>query len=53
MKTMEKMINTIATQANELLKSDVIVNMLAECKTEEERCAKLAIASMYSLCKAN
>ena len=50
---MGTMIKAISAQANELLKSDVVINMLADCKTEEERCAKLAIAAMYSLYKVN
>mgnify|MGYP006362346097 CR=1 FL=1 len=50
---MEKMFNTIAAQANELIKSEVVRDMLRNCKTEQERCEKLAIAAMYALCKAN
>lgn len=40
---MEKMINAIAAQANEL----------RNCKTEQEKCEKLAMAAIYALCKVN
>lgn len=50
---MEKMINTIATQAQELLNSEIVREMLNGCSSELERCEKLAIAAMYALCKAN
>lgn len=50
---MEAIINSISAQAVELLKNQHIAAMLAECATEEERCMKLAIASMHALAKAN
>lgn len=43
----------MSAQAQELLKSDVVKSMLNECTSYEERCMKLAIASMMSLMKAN
>lgn len=51
--TMEKMINAIAAQANELMKSEVVKDMLRNCKTEQEKCEKLAMAAIYALCKVN
>lgn len=51
--TMETILNTITAQATELLKNENIQAMLNECKTEEEKRMKLAIASIYSLTKAN
>jgi hypothetical protein len=50
---METILNTITAQATELLKNENIQAMLNECKTEEEKRMKLAIASIYSLTKAN
>ena len=50
---MEKMINAIAAQANELMKSEVVKDMLRICKTEQEKCEKLAMAAIYALCKVN
>ena len=50
---MEKMINAIAAQANELMKSEVVKDMLRNCKTEQEKCEKLAMAAIYALCKVN
>ena len=51
--TMNEIINMMSVQANELVKSNVVKSMLNECATDEERCMKLAIASMWSLVKAN
>ena len=50
---MNEIINMMSVQANELVKSNVVKSMLNECATDEERCMKLAIASMWSLVKAN
>ena len=50
---MNEIINMMSVQANELMKSNVVKSMLNECTTDEERCMKLAIASMLSLVKAN
>lgn len=50
---MEALVNIISNQAVELLKSDIIKDMLRDCKTDEERQMKLAIASVYALSKAN
>ena len=50
---MEKMNNTIAAQANELMKSEVVRDMLRNCENEQEKCEKLAMAAIYALCKVN
>jgi hypothetical protein len=50
---MNTIINALSAQANELMKSQAVRDMLAECTTDEERCKMLAIASMHSLIKAN
>jgi hypothetical protein len=50
---MEKMINTLGMQANELLKNQVVVDMLNACANESDKCLMLAIASMHALAKAN
>ena len=50
---MEKMINTLGMQANELLKNQVVVDMLNACANESDKCLVLAIASMHALAKAN
>lgn len=50
---MNAIINALSAQANELMKSKTVRDMLAECSTDEERRKKLAIASMHSLIKAN
>lgn len=50
---MNAIINALSAQANELMKNQTVVDMLAECTTDEERCKMLAIASMHSLIKAN
>lgn len=41
------------TQAVELLKSEVIQGMIQDCQSQEERCMKLAIASMLAIAKSN
>lgn len=46
-------VDVIARQAEELLKSKDVKQMLSECKTDDEKFMKLAIASVYSLVKAN
>lgn len=50
---MNAIINALSAQANELMKSQTVRGMLAECTTDEERRKMLAIASMHSLIKAN
>lgn len=45
--------DVIVRQAEELLKSEDVKQMLAECETEDEKLMKLAIASVYSLVKVN
>lgn len=40
-------------QAVELLKSEVIQGMIQDCQSQEERCMKLAIASMLAIAKSN
>lgn len=50
---MNEMINLIGRQAQELMKDEIVLGMLAECTTEEEKLQKLAIASMWALVKAN
>ena len=50
---MEKMINTLGTQARELMNSPIIKDMLNACQNDTERCELLAVASMYALLKAN
>lgn len=50
---MNTFINALSAQANELLKNDYIQAMLGDCASDEERCQKLLIASMYALSKAN
>lgn len=50
---METMVNMISAQAKELLKSNVVVDMLKNCKTDEDKQLMLAIASMYALAKEN
>ena len=50
---MEIMVNLISAQANELLKSNIVAEMLNECATDEDRQLMLVIASMYALAKEN
>lgn len=50
---MNAIINALSAQANELMKSQTVKDMLAECTTDEERCKMLSLASMRSLIKAN
>lgn len=50
---MNTIINALSAQANELMKSQTVRDMLAECSTDEERRKMLAIASMHSLIKVN
>lgn len=45
------MIEILRAQADELLNSSIVREMLANCKNDEERCQKLAIASIYALTK--
>jgi len=49
---MNTVINILSVQASELLKNNYIQAMLNDCASDEERCQKLAIASIYALCKA-
>ena len=50
---MNAIINALSVQARELMKSPTVIDMLAKCATDEERCQKLAIASMHALMKVN
>ena len=50
---MEAIINLISAQACLLMNDEIVIEMLNECKTEEEKQMKLAIASMWELTKAN
>lgn len=50
---MNTMINALAAQAQELVKSEIIKDMLNGCANDEERKIMLAIASMHALAKAN
>lgn len=50
---MNAIINALSVQANELMNSQTVRDMLANCATDEERCLMLAIASMHSLMKVN
>jgi hypothetical protein len=52
-KDMNTMINALAAQAQELMKSEIVRDMLNGCATEEEKRMKLAIAAMYAMAKAN
>lgn len=49
----DSIVDLITAQAEELLKSDIVKKMLDNCTTEEEKLMKLAVASVYSLVKAN
>lgn len=49
---MEKtMLEILKAQAEELLNSSIVREMLANCKNDEERCQMLALASIYALTK--
>ena len=50
---MDTMINALAAQAQELMKSEIVKDMLSGCNNDEERRMLLAIASMHALAKAN
>jgi hypothetical protein len=50
---MNTMINALAAQAQELMKNEIVRDMLNGCATEEEKRMKLAIAAMYAIAKAN
>lgn len=50
---MEELFERISAQASELLKSDIIKEMLSSCKDQQEQMEKLAIVSVYALMKAN
>ena len=50
---METMVNLISAQAKELLKSNIMSDMLNKCANDEDRQLMLAIASMYALAKEN
>lgn len=50
---MEEHFERISAQASELLKNDVVKQMLLSCKDQQEQMEKLAIASVYALMKAN
>lgn len=50
---MKELLEKISEQASELLKSDIVNDMMLSCKSHEERMEKLAIASVYSLMKLN
>lgn len=50
---MDAMINLLGRQAQILMNDEIVLGMLAECTTEEEKLEKLAIASMWALIKAN
>lgn len=45
--------DTMFAQASELLKSEIIQGMIQDCQSQEERCMKLAIASMLAIAKSN
>lgn len=45
--------NTMFAQASELLKSEIIQGMINDCQSQEERCMKLAIATMVAMAKSN
>lgn len=47
------LVNVITAQAEELLKSEEVIQMLNNCTSDDERLMKLAIASVYALAKAN
>lgn len=49
----ESIINLISRQANELINSEIVKNMLNECNSEQEKREKLLIATLYGLIKAN
>lgn len=46
-------LNLISRQADELMKSKIVREMLNECQTEQEKKEKLLIATLYSIVKAN
>ena len=50
---MENMVSAISVQANELLKSNIVKDMLNKCNTQEDKQQMLAIASIYALAKEN
>lgn len=50
---MEELLEKISEQASELLKSDIVKDMILSCKSQEEQMEKLVLASVYSLMKLN
>lgn len=50
---MDEIIKLLGEQAKELLNNKLVIERLDEFKTDKERQEWLAIASMYSLVKAN
>lgn len=50
---METMIKMLGAQAAELMKSNIVVEMLNNCTNEEEKRMMLAIAAMHAIAKAN
>lgn len=51
--TKEQAFNLVVRQANELMKNEIVREMLSECQTEQEKKEKLLIATLYSIAKAN
>ena len=47
------MIKMLGAQAAELMKNNIVVEMLNNCKSEEDKQMMLAIAAMHAIAKAN
>jgi hypothetical protein len=50
---MRTIFDTMFAQASELLRSEIIQGMINDCQSQEEKCMKLAIATMLAMAKSN